>query len=220
MERRADIKAMKKMDCMLGQLEKYEDNLVNEMTALRKQLDDMALEKEYVEQRNRELESRLEELKEKAETDAGLLVNAESTRDKSDQEFEQLKIEKDILKRRLQRHEMSLLRTQQLPSLRNVVVEDRGGGATSEDLCKKDEEIARLKADLSLLRDKLRDKTADHDKQSAELEQAKDELAMIKYNMEHTGSFRYHNMHQHIREQQTMKMQPGEVALSNFFDAY
>lgn len=219
MERRASIKAMKKMDCMLGQLEKYEDNLENEKTALRKQLDDMALEKEYVESRNRELESQLEELREKAVADAGLLVNAESTKDQSDREIEQLRIESEILKRRLQRHEVSLLRTQQ-----RHVVEGSGGTTSSEDskeeLAKKDGEITRLKAELGLLRDKLRDKTEDYDQQSAELEQAKDELAMLKYNMEHTGSFRYHNMHQLIRERQTTKMQPGEAALSNFFDAY
>jgi hypothetical protein len=218
---------MKKMDSMLDQLEKYEDNLETEQIELRKQIEAMALEKEYTEQRNHELELQLEEMKEKAETDAGLLVNAESTKSQSAKEIHQLQIENDIMKRRLQRHEVSLLKMNSGCSMRSLgdsinLTEnsDEENSEDSEEVVQKDMEIVRLKADLCLLRDKLRDKTEDYDKQSAELEHAKDEVTMLKYNMDHTGSFRYHNMHETIKEKEMMKMQPAEVALSNFFDAY
>jgi len=226
MERRASIQAMKKMDCMLGQLEKYENNLETEQMALRKQVEAMALEKEYAEQRNHELELQLEEMKEKAEMDAGLLVSAESNKNQSAEEIDQLKIENDILKRRLQRHEVSLLKINTGRSMRDLgasmklqkKVEE--SPKESKEVAQKDKEIIRLQTDACLLRDKVRDKTDDYEQQFVELEQAKDELAKLKYSIEHTGSFKYHNMNQIIKGQQSRAMQPADVALSDFFDAY
>lgn len=225
-ERRASMKAIKRMDSMLDQLEKYENNLETEQMVLHKTIEAMALEKEYTEQRNRELELQLEDMKEKAETDVGMfVVDAESTKCQSAEEIHHLQIENDILKRRLQRHEISLLKMNSACSMRNLGASttESSGEETSEDsteVVQKDEEMARLNADLCALRDKLREKTEDYDEQSAKLEHVKHELAMLKYNMEHIGSFRYHNMYQTIKEKERMKMQPAEVALSDFFDAY
>ncbi|KAL3934847.1 MAG: hypothetical protein SGBAC_009515, partial [Bacillariaceae sp.] len=221
-EKKTATKAIKKMDAMLDQLEKYETNLEDEQLNLRKKLESMAMEKEYLEQKNRQLEFRVEELKDKASETADRLDTADRNKDQSSQEIDQLRIENDILKQRVQRHEATLLRMNSSRSIRGMrsIINNKGEDPEKheKELADKDKEITKLKADLALLRDQLRYKTEDYDKQAVELHQARKEVHEARTTLQHTGTFKYHNKFEKMKQDKVKNKSESEARLSSFFD--
>ncbi|CAJ1965005.1 unnamed protein product [Cylindrotheca closterium] len=221
--RRNSGKAEKRrfVDDMLDQLEEYETNVDDEQINLRKKLESMAMEKEYLEQKNRQLEFRVEELKEKAAETADRLDTAARNKNQSSKEIEQLQIENDILKQRVQRHEAAMLRmnsSRSIRGMRSIIHKGEDPEEHEQQLAEKDKEITKLKADLALLRDQLRYKTEDYDKQAVELHQARKEVAEARTTLKHTGTFKYHNKFEKLKEEKKKSKTGAEVALSSFFD--
>jgi len=213
----------KKMDSMLDQLETYESNLEDEQKKLRKQLENITIEKEYLTQRNRQLEVQITELKDKAAEDADRLLMANRNRNQSSEELEDLKIQNEILKEKLQRHEESMLRMNTAKSVRGMrsIIKNQVGEdpeKMDKELQEKHKEITKLKADLALLRDQLRYKSEDFDKQAVELEAARKELIEARRTLKHTGTFKYHNKFEEIQKEKAKNKSQQEVALSSFFD--
>lgn len=177
------------LHAMIDQMERYENCLVTEQDSLRHELSALALEKEYAEQKSRDLEAKLEEMQAQLEMVNIAPSSSPGRRDDTDL-VDALRIENDILRSRLQRHEFSLLKVNSGKSMRNLVQDDTNE-EQSNLLQEGKRNSMRLETETSLLRTSLKEKEDALARQTVELDQMKQELHKTKYLLEHTGSIKY-----------------------------
>jgi hypothetical protein len=203
----------KNLDSMLDQLEDHTNSIATENDSLKKELCVLEMEKEYTEQLNNDLESKLEEMQ--AQLDMKSLIQVQGPSPSLPQmedpdSMGALRIENEILRNRLKRHEFSLLKVASGKSLSNLGFDQNAQNTNhSAVVLEKEKAITRLHTELSLLRTNLRDK-------SAEFNEMKEELAKAKDVLQHTGSIKYHNFN---RMSCPAPAAPGDAAFSNFFNA-
>jgi hypothetical protein len=196
---------------MLDQLEDHTNSIATENDSLKKELCVLEMEKEYTEQLNNDLESKLEEMQ--AQLDMKSLIQVQGPSPSLPQmedpdSMGALRIENEILRNRLKRNEVSLLKVASGKSLSNLGF-DQNAQNTNQSAVLLEKEIMWLQTELSLLRTNLREK-------SVEFNEMKEELAKAKDVLQHTGSIKYHNFN---RMSCPAPAAPGDAAFSNFFNA-
>jgi hypothetical protein len=118
--------------------------------------------------------------------------------------MEALRIENEILRNRLKRHEFSPLKVASGNSSRHLAQN------TNQSAVVLEKEKIRLQAELSLLRTNFREKDDSLAKQSVEFNEMKEEVAKAKDVLQHTGSIKYRNFN---------RMSCLASPFSNFFNA-